>query len=218
MHLIAKKASTITQRVLALLSQRPQWFNVLFFLGCTRALLNVPAFLGANWFLPGVGIVGDAACPDSRSFPCLWASWDGDYYLRIARNGYSFHGVEVSFFPGYPSLTRLFALGDPSWLAWSGFLISNIAFIIAGLLLWHQVRLDFDKSTAWETIIVYTVFPTSVFFSAIYPESLFLLFSVLVYWLSARKQYILAGAIVSLAAVTRVNGLLLAFIPLVEIC
>jgi Gpi18-like mannosyltransferase len=56
-----------------------------------------------------------------------------------------------------------------------------------------------------------------VLFSAIYTESLFLLFSVLVYGFSARRQYALAGLFVSAASLTRVNGLLLAVIPLCEI-
>ena len=68
----------------------------------------------------------------------------------------------------------------------------------------------------YTTLIMLNVHPTSFFFSAIYSESLFFLFSILVYWFSARKRYILAGLFVSAASLTRVNGFLLAAIPVIE--
>jgi Gpi18-like mannosyltransferase len=182
-------------------------------------LLNVPAALGANLpSSPGEGIAAaTGTAVDPHSLPGVWVRWDSGYYLSIAANGYSPHGQELIFFPAYPFFIRSLAFGLPSLMAWSGFLVSNLAFILAALLLWHQVRTDFNESIAWGTMITLSVFPTSLFFSAVYTESLFLLFSVLVYWFSARKRYVLAGLFVSAASLTRVNGFLLVVIPLVEI-
>lgn len=198
-------------------TRSPWWLMPLFFLGFSRALLNIPALIGANIIPPDIGIASGSLCPAPRSLPCLWASWDGDYYLRIALNGYSYHGAELAFFPLYPLLTRLIAFGNSALLTWSGLLISNSAFVLAALILWRQVSKDFNESIAWGTLISYVVFPTSLFFSAIYSEGLFLLFSVLVYWFSARRSYVFAGVFVSLASLTRATGLLLAVIPIVEI-
>jgi Gpi18-like mannosyltransferase len=208
----------LRDRCCELLSRRPQWLlNVLLFLVLSRGLLNIPALVGANWFPLAEGIAGRGSLADPRTLPGVWARWDAGYYLGIAINGYSFHGEELAFFPAYPFLIRLFAVGQLSLVVWSGFLVSNLAFILAAILLWHQVRLDFSESIAWGTVITLSVFPTSFFFSAIYTESLFLLFSVLVYRFSARRQYALAGLFVSAASLTRINGLLLGLVPLIEI-
>ncbi len=195
---------------------RRDWILVTGFLIVTRALLSIVALSAAN-VSPGVGVASGSLCPEPRSLPCVWASWDGDYYLKIAQNGYTLHGIELAFFPAYPLLIRLFALFDARWAPLAGFLISNAAFIAAMLVLWLQVRAEFGAARAWETIVAYTVFPTSLFFSAVYTESLFLLFGVLVYWFSVREKFFLAAILVALAALTRPTGVLFALIPLGEI-
>ncbi len=206
------------ERYRALSSRWPQWLPVLLFLVSSRVILNIPALVGANQPSLAEGIVVSKEVNiNPRSLPGVWARWDTGYYLKIATNGYSFQGDEVNFFPTYPFFIRLFALGFSCLMPWSGFLIANLAFILAALLLWYQVRLDFDGAVAWGTILSLGVFPTSLFFSAIYAESLFLLFSVLVYWFSVRKQYIAAGVFVAVASLTRITGLLLIVIPLTEI-
>jgi len=99
----------------------------------------------------------------------------------------------------------------------NSFIISNLAFIVAAMLLWHVVEQDYNHATAWSVIITLTLFTTSFFFSAIYSESLFLLFSILVYFFSKRGYYGLVGLHVSLASLTRIYGFLLFLIPLVDI-
>ncbi len=193
----------------------------MLFLVLTRALLNIPALIGAQWFrgspwYPFAKIVAPLVCGSLRYFPCFWARWDAENYLVIAVNGYSLL-ENVAFFPAYPILIRSFAFGFPALMAWSGVFVSNLAFILACSLLWRQVKLDFNESIAWRTIVTLSLFPTAFFFSAIYTESLFMLFSVCVYILSSRKQYLLAGLVVGLASLTRSNGILLIVIPLVEI-
>jgi len=157
--------------------------------------------------------------PDLNPFniPGVWARWDSGYYLKIATDGYKVGGSEVNFFPLYPILSRLAALNNISLIPIAAFLVSNIAFCIACLLLWNVLKQDFGEEQATASIIFLNVFPTAFFFSAIYSESVFLLFSVLVYWFSSRKQYILAGVCVGIAALGRINGLILCVIPIIEI-
>jgi hypothetical protein len=190
---------------------------VLLFLVASRLLLNLPLFAGATQLPLAEGVEGIAKLGlNPVAFPDIWARWDSGYYLKIAATGYSSDAVELNFFPAYPALVRLLALGMLP-LAWSGYLIANLAFAGAGLLLWRQVRREFGEAVAWATLITLVVFPTSFFFSAIYTESLFLLFSVLVYRFSSRGQYFWTGAFVGLASLTRINGFLLAAIPLFDI-
>ncbi len=191
--------------------------SVLLFLVLSRLLLNLPLFVGATQLPPAEGVDGIVKLGlNPVAFPEIWARWDSGYYLKIAANGYSSDAVELNFFPAYPALVRLVSLGILP-LTWAGYLIANLAFVGAGLLLWHQVRREFGEAVAWATLITLVVFPTSFFFSAIYTESLFLLFSMLVYWFSSRGQYFWAGVFVVLASLTRINGFLLAAIPLFDL-
>jgi hypothetical protein len=208
---------TLREQCREWLSRQPKWLLVLLFLVVSRLLLNIPALIGANCFPLKGRLAMTAVAPDPHYLPGVWIHYDSGHYLKIALDGYSFQGMEVNFFPAYPLLIRLFAFGQARLMAWSGLLISNLAFIVAALLLWCQVRMDFDEHVAWNTVITLCAFPTSFFFSAVYSESLFLLFSVLVCWFSVRRQYILAALFVTMVSLTRINGLLLIVIPLVEI-
>lgn len=191
-----------------------QWTLVLSFLIIIRLLILVFALIGANHFPTMKQITLNETY---RSIPGVLARYDSNYYISIAQKGYSGDEKKLAFFPIYPTLIRMLSNGSSQSFYWSGFLISNISIILSSLLLWLQVKFEYDASIAWGSIITLNLFPTSFFFSAIYTESLFLLFSILVYWFAYREKYFLSAVFVSLAAVTRVNGLLLIIIPIVEI-
>jgi hypothetical protein len=91
----------------------------------------------------------------------------------------------------------------------SGYLIANICFVAALVLLYQLVRIDFDTPIARRTIWAIAIFPTSLFFTAVYTESLFLMLSVAAL-LSARvRKWWLAGLLGALAALTRSHGIFL---------
>ncbi len=191
------------------------WRSVLIFLVLTRLLLNIPAFIGANQVPLRSGVPDTVINP--TQMPNIWARWDSEFYLKISGEWLPRKGQELAFFPMYPILIRLGSLGVAGLSTWAGYLISNLAFILASLLLWQQVKMEFNIGAAWSTIVTLSIFPTSLFFSAVYTESLFLLFSVLVYWFSVREKYALAAVFVGLAALTRVTGIALILIPIIEI-
>lgn len=201
-----------------LLRRLPPLALVVGFLLLTRLALNLPAVLGANlWPLAqGAGAVNEVP-GDPRTVPGVWARWDSGHYLAIAVNGYGRGGDEVAFFPGYPLLLWALAFGQPALMLWSGHLLANTAFIAAGAVLWLPVRADFGAPVAWATVVSLAVFPTSLFFSALYAESQFLLFGVLAYWCAGRRQYALAALGVAGAALTRITGAIFLLIPLVAL-
>lgn len=201
-----------------LLAYRDQWQSVLLVAILIRLFLNIPALIGANWFPiqdSGIGLTSFGA--DPRSLPGIWLRWDSFYYVHIASDGYSYHGDDIGFFPLYPLLIRISSLGNPNLMPWAGWLLSNVAFVVALTLLWTLVSSDHSSGIAWATVITLSLFPTSFFLSALYTESLFLFLSLFVFWFSTKKRFLLAGVFVSLASLTRINGILLAVIPLVEI-
>jgi Gpi18-like mannosyltransferase len=196
------------------ITHRVQVGRVFLFLLFTRLFLILPALFGFQELRSSGSISPNAL---NAGISGLFARWDSNYYLQIAQSGYSYHGSETAFFPLYPLAIRLgSALLPVSAVTW-GYVLSNLFFLLAGCLLWEAVEREHGGAVAWGTIVLLDFFPTSVFFSAIYSESLFLLFSVLVYVFTIRQRYVLAALCAGLAGLTRVNGVFLALIPLAEL-
>src|SRR5205814_180672 len=111
--------------------------------------------------------------------------WDADWYLRIATTGYQWdsHAVpsiqqSVVFFPLYPLAVRLGnrVLGDAPTLLPATALVLSSLFALAALGLLHRlIERDFGLDLARTTTWYYLTFPVSIFLSAAYSESLFLL-------------------------------------------
>jgi len=136
--------------------------------------------------------------------------WDGLWYKLIAEEGYGEHvNTYPAFWPLFPWLMRLgsdvFAVATET----AGWVIANASFLVAFVLLYRLVALDFDRLIARRTIIALAVFPTSLFFSAVYTESLFLLLAVGALYAARRGSWFTAGALGLLAALTRSQGVFL---------
>ena len=139
--------------------------------------------------------------------------WDGLWYRLVADRGYGFHEANAAFWPAFPlsmrGLSRITGLGFDL----SGFLIANASFALALILLYRLIGLDFSEKISRKSLWALALFPTSLFFTAVYTESLFLLLSVACL-LSARKgKWWLAGILGALAALTRSYGVFL-FLPM----
>ena len=65
-------------------------------------------------------------------------------------------------------------------------------------------------------VLLLLLFPTSIFFNAVYTESLFLLLSVASVYFIRKGRYREAGILGFLAALTRVTGVLLFVLAAVE--
>ena len=171
--------------------------------GVSRVLTVIVAELAALF-------IGDrgAAHPASvaRASLDVWTRWDGAHYLAIAHDGY--RGANLAFFPLYPVLIRLVGTltGNPIVAAIA---ISNVAFLIALAFLRRVCADVFDDGVASRAIFYTATFPTAVFFSAAYTESLFLALSVATFFYLRRRNWLVAGFLGGLAALTRVEGVLL---------
>lgn len=150
-----------------------------------------------------------------------WANFDGEHYLSIAIFGYK--DLEQAFFPVYPKLISFLSSpfrGDLFLAYFSatfiGLLISTITFILALLLLWDLILIDYPKKVAFWTVLLLLVFPTSFFFSSLYNESLFLLLVVASFYSARKGKWGLAGGLGMVASATRVFGILLLPALLVE--
>jgi hypothetical protein len=136
--------------------------------------------------------------------------WDSLHYLAIAQHGYA-NAPQTAFYPLYPILVRVlgYVLGsDPV----AGVVVSLVALGVALVLLHRLTELELGRRAADVTVLV-AFAPLSLFFSAVYTESLFLALSVGSIYAARRGRWRLACGLGGLAAATRVTGVGLA-VPL----
>jgi hypothetical protein len=158
-------------------------------------------FLGLTGHLGAVG--------DALAAPVI--HWDGVWYLALASHGYQ-HAVEAAYYPLYPLLISLLAPLTGSDVV-ASFLISVGCLFGALALLYRLTCLEMGEAAAHRTLYLLALFPTALFFSATYPESLFLLLEVGAVLAARRGCWASAGVLGGLAAAARNSGILL-LIPL----
>ena len=144
----------------------------------------------------------------SRLFLAPWYRWDIARYLEIADFGYDFNLINTVWPPLYPFLIKIFSfVFQPSTFA--AILVANIFFIVGLFLTFIFTKSIFNEETARQTIFLMSIFPTSFYFLAGYSESIFLTLSVGVFLLIGKKKWLWAGLLSALAALTRVQGIIL---------
>jgi len=136
----------------------------------------------------------------------VWGRWDAVHYLNIATQGYQ--GTDMAFFPLFPLLIRVLGRLVGNHLI-AGILISNGSFFFGLLFLYKLLEHEYDRTVARRAIFYVSIFPSAVFFSAVYTESLFFMLTVASFYYMRAHRWWLAGAIGFLAALTRVEGVLL---------
>jgi len=199
----------------------------------SRAALTIVAWLGLDflhahlygtkWEVADNGFgqtVTEHLSANTHPFINMWSRWDAGWYLGIAQDGYSFipgKQSNVAFFPLYPDLIRLVHYvvplsRDAGWLL-IGIIVSNASLIVALIYLYQLVRLDFDRSIAARTVLYLCVFPTTLFLSAVYSESLFFASVVSSFYYARAGRWFVVGVTAAAAALCRSPGILL-IIPL----
>jgi hypothetical protein len=150
--------------------------------------------------------VGQHVQESSNPLLDVWGRWDAVHYLNIASQGYQ--GTDMAFFPLYPVLIRILGRLVGDHLV-AGILISNASFFFGLLYLYKLLEHEYDRSVARRAIFYVSIFPSAVFFSAVYTESLFFMLTVASFYYMRSHRWWFAGAIGLLAAMTRVEGILL---------
>jgi hypothetical protein len=186
----------------------------------TRLVLLIVGLLTTFYILPVM--VNHPVLPDHATyvrFPqALWLMWyhfDSGFYTDIARHGYwsaeTLHSASNwAFFPLYPWLIAwihgLFGSSEDAYVI-TGVVISLIASVAAIGYLYALVFREFGKRVAALTVLYLSLFPTSFYFSAVYPEALFLLFVIASIYYARRQSWLLACLLGGLAALTRPQGI-----------
>jgi hypothetical protein len=145
-----------------------------------------------------------------RVFISPWFRWDVEWYTRILLNGYKNHDGTANFHPLYTWLGSIFSLFKFNPVL-SLLIISSISTLLLLLILKKLYALDLDCDHDHLVLFVILVFPTSFILFAPYPESTFLLFSVICFYSLRTRRWWIAGASSFFAVLTRPQGLFLIF-------
>lgn len=147
----------------------------------------------------------------------IWGfgNFDGVHYLRIAKMGYESSQFSQAFFPLYPSLIHLLSIANYQLL--TALAISNLFFGGAIYLFYKLLKIDYPHQISLKSLILLLAFPTSFYFGSVYSESLFIFLVIASLLLFRKKQYLAAGFLGALSSSTRILGLMLIPVFIIEI-
>lgn len=166
------------------------------------------------------GIFEDGVSWDA--FAGAWKQYDAWHYLGLAERGYSGYLEDgkplfVVFFPLYPWLVRLLHLVIPDYHL-CGLLLSGAAYVGSCCILARLACEEFGRDVSKLSLAFLSAYPFAFFFASLHTEGLFLLLSLSCFTCIRRHRYPLAGLFGALAALTRMQGVLLALVAFAEYC
>ena len=190
-------------------------------------LLLVAATLAVKVAVLGIGFVSLWSMNGSPpGFAEPWDRWDAPHYTDLAVFGYmandpgTLHQVGyqqlypgdldlyIVFFPLFPWLVGA-VNAVVGWPAMSAILVSTVASLFVAPLLYRLVAVDLGHRIGLFSAGFLLIFPTAYFLHVGYTESLFLALTFGSLWLGRIGRWWGAGILGLLAALTRINGLIL---------
>jgi hypothetical protein len=160
------------------------------------------------WRSPERDILRPSLSGPSRYLIGPLSIWDGGWYAEIARNGYGERQMSTAFWPLYPFLTGIVSWTTGWSVAVTGVLLSNLAFVVALIVLYRLVSQSYGSPIATRTVWLVALCPVAFFFSALYSESMFLLLTLSAIYLARNNRWTLAALALFLATLTRSTGAL----------
>jgi hypothetical protein len=180
-------------------------------------LLKVGLFA---WGLVARSLASGGAIDLGQVF-AIWNQWDAPHYLDLATWGYMAHDPGVTptfgqtgdmdlmivFYPLFPAAIAVARLVLPDLVA--PIAVSAIALAVAVVLLYRVVARELGEAVGRRAVILLLLFPTAYFLHIGYTESLFLALALAAFLGARAGRWASAGVAGGLAALTRVNGVVL---------
>ena len=148
----------------------------------------------------------------------MFYRWDASNYVDIAQNWYVNTGNQANFivfFPLYPLIIRAFTF-DFSYINLTALIVSNVSSMVAFFYLYKLAKLEFNDVVAVKAVLFLSVFPTAYFLSVPYTEGLFFALIIAGFYYARLGKWYLAGIFSLCASLTRLSGLLLLPVFLIE--
>jgi hypothetical protein len=182
----------------------------------------VGAFLASRLIVLVAAVVAETLIPRNPALtsgdpaPILRSltSWDGIYYLGIARDGYHATALadghfDVAFQPLYPFLVRVLAAPWPAFTGLVAVALSNVLALVGLGLLARLGEPYLGRRRARLAAAYLAIFPFAAVFSMAYTESLFLVLTVSAFLAAERRRFALAGILLALDTLTRLQAAVL---------
>lgn len=149
-----------------------------------------------------------------------WCRWDGPHYLDVAKYGYA-NCVEngqhlfLVFFPLYPWLIRLMALGCGDYTV-AALLVSVLSYAVGAAFFYLVIAREYEEDIAEKSLVLLSVSPVAFFFGTVMSESLFFCLLSVSFYLIKRHRWFLAGFVGVLCALCRAQGVIILGVGAVE--
>ena len=144
-----------------------------------------------------------------------WANFDGEHYLLIAQRSYV--EFEQAFFPLFPLLLKTISSLTSMPLIFAGLTISHLAFLLALIIFYKLLKIDYTSKQSLWVIIFLVFFPTAYYFGSVYTESLFLLLTICSFYFYRKNNFFLAGVFGFFASLCKFVGVFLFPAILIEL-
>jgi len=166
-------------------------------------------------FLYLIALVGCAATGQADVYlanpDAFWVRWDANHYLGLAENWYVNEGdprFHIVFYPLYPLAVRALRPLFLGHTIVAAVFLSNAFLVVACWALYELVRGQYGDRGARRAVRLLLIFPTSLYLSVPYSESLFLMLTLLAVLAARRDRIWLAVLIGALASASRIQGLI----------
>ena len=155
---------------------------------------------------------------DNLLLDAFGSRWDTGFYVSIVEEGYVYEAdpfPSVPFFPMLPMLMMLIMpLAGDAVVA--GLWVTNLALLGAAILFYRLVADEWGERVGSRAIWYLLIFPTAFFGTALYSESLFLLLAIGALYAGRRQQWWLAMLLGIAATATRLVGIVVVPLLLLE--
>ncbi|MFI6036431.1 mannosyltransferase family protein [Streptomyces sp. NPDC051315] len=156
-----------------------------------------------------------SAARDKSAYTLLTARWDALWYARVAELGYGYEvrlpngdvHSNLAFFPLLPWLERLLHSMTPLSYADAGFVVSLCASLAAAWGIFAVADHVYGRRAGVCAVLLWAVLPVGVVQSMAYSESLFTALAAWSLYAVLTGRWVTAGALASLAGLTRPVGL-----------
>ncbi len=182
----------------------------------TRLCVLVGAAVRASQRAVDARLAGVPEPSAQTSVSDVLTSWDGLWYLAVARDGYptsipenvNFEQMEAraAFFPMFPGAIRLADSLVPGGDTVAALLLNLVLGALAVLLVGLLAREIADTTVATRAMVLFAVFPGSFVLSFAYAEALMIVFAGCCLLFLRDERWLLAGLAGALATATRPNG------------
>ncbi|MFE9625301.1 mannosyltransferase family protein [Streptomyces sp. NPDC006527] len=156
-----------------------------------------------------------SAARDKSAYTLLTARWDALWYTRVAELGYGYEvrlpngdvHSNLAFFPLLPWLERLLHAVSPLSYADAGFVVSLLASLAAAWGIFAVADHVYGSRAGVCAVLLWAVLPVGIVQSMAYSESLFTALAAWSLYAVLTGRWVTAGALASLAGLTRPVGL-----------